>query len=205
MLDLGIFEEMLKEAESFTKDMKKYYPHSALEVDPSYPTPKGKPIQVTIFVDADHATDLVNCKSITGIIILLGYTPYKWISKRQTCISTSTFGAEFAAMRMAVEEAIAITDLLKSIGIPVMDKARILGDNKGVIDNASIPGSALKKKHTSIAYHKVRECIALDLCEIFHIKGTDNPADILTKALSNELYYSNIFKLMFGQSIYNCG
>ena len=106
-------------------------------------------------------------------------------------------------MRMAIEEAIAIASLLKFIGIPVMNKVRILGNNKGVIDNASIPGSALKKKHTSIAYHKVRECIAVDLCEIFHIKGIDNPADILTKALSNELFYPHISKLMFDQGIYN--
>ena len=76
------------------------------------------------------------------------------------------------------------------------------GDNKGVIDNTSIPGSALKKKHTSIAYHKVRECIAIELCEIFHVSETDNPADILTKALGNDVYYTHILKLMVGQGIY---
>ena len=105
-------------------------------------------------------------------------------------------------MRMAVEEAIAITNLLKSIGIPVMDKVRILGDNKGVIDNASILGSPLKKKHTSVAYQKVRECIAVDLSETFHIKQTDNPINLLTKTLSNKFYYSHNSKLMFGQEIY---
>jgi hypothetical protein len=135
---------------------------------------------------------------MTGIVIFLGCTPYKWISKRQTCITTSTFGAEFAAMRIAVEEAIAVVNLLKSIGIPIKGKVRILGDNKSVIDNSTIPGSALKKKHTSIAYHRVRECIAVGLCDVYHIKGVDNPADILTKAISGDAFKSHVSKLMSG-------
>lgn len=73
-------------------------------------------------------------------------------------------------MRIAVEEAVAITSLLKSVGVLIEYKLRILGDNKGVINNSIIPGSTVKKKHTSIAYHKVRECIAIGLCNACYIK-----------------------------------
>jgi hypothetical protein len=84
---------------NFRSDMKKYYPEAILEDDPLYPEAKGNPVEVTICVDADHASDTTERQSVTGIVIFLGCSPYKWISKRQTCISTSTFGAEFAAMR----------------------------------------------------------------------------------------------------------
>jgi hypothetical protein len=197
-LDLMVSTQQLDKIHNDRVNMLKYYPDTVLEDDPTYPEPIGKPVEVTICVDADHASDTTSHQSMTGIVIFLGCTPYKWISKRQTCITTSTFGAEFAAMRIAVEEAIAVVNLLKSIGIPIKGKVRILGNNKSVIDNSTIPGSALKKKHTSIAYHRVRECIAVGLCDVYHIKGVDNPADILTKAISGDAFKSHVSKLMSG-------
>jgi hypothetical protein len=201
-LDLNITEHMHGKNEQFRKDMIKYYPDTILEDDPMYPPAISKPIQLTIFVDSDLATNHKDCRSITGLIVFMGCTPYKWSSKCQTCIATSTYGAEFAALCIAVEEAIAITNMLKSIGIQLKRKVYILCDNKGVIDNFTMPGSTLKKKHTSIAYHKVCEYIATGLCDIYHIKGEDNPADILTKPLSPEVFKKHIGKFMHGQGLH---
>ena len=106
-------------------------------------------------------------------------------------------------MRVAVQEAIAVTNTLKSIGIPFKGRVRILGDNKGVIDNSTISGSMLKKKHISIAYHKVRESIASGLCDIFHVSGKENPADILTKPLGSDIYRNHLRKFMYGQGLPN--
>ena len=104
---------------------------------------------------------------------------------------------------MAAEEAISTMYMLKSIGVQVLGRVCILCDNKGVVDNSTISGSALKKKHLSIAYHKVRECVALGICDVYHIKGKDNPADVLTKSLVSSVFRKHISKFMYGQGLPN--
>jgi hypothetical protein len=39
---------------------------------------------MTVYVDTDHAHDLVTRISITGILVILNNTPIRWVSKRQT-------------------------------------------------------------------------------------------------------------------------
>ena len=36
-----------------------------------------------VFLDADHAHDLITRRSITGILLLLINTPIRWVAKRQ--------------------------------------------------------------------------------------------------------------------------
>ena len=47
------------------------------EIDPSFPTPKGKPVTLTIFVDADHARDKETRRSVTGILEFMNCTPIR--------------------------------------------------------------------------------------------------------------------------------
>jgi Reverse transcriptase (RNA-dependent DNA polymerase) len=178
------------------RQMKKYYPDLIDEWDMNWPEPKGQPVKITIFVDADHATNRIDRRSVTGIIVLLNSTPYKWKSHRQTSADAATFGAELAAGRVAVEEAIAIIHMLRSIGTPVDGAAEIYIDNKAVVCNVTLPGSTLKKKHLSIAYHMMREAQALGLVKIFHIDGTNNVADIFTKAVTGPTFHRHVGTLM---------
>ena len=43
------------------------------------------------------------------------------------------------------------------MGIPVEGPTYIYGDNQSVLANTTIPGSPLRKKSQSIAYHLVQE------------------------------------------------
>ncbi|MGH3055550.1 MAG: Ty1/Copia family ribonuclease HI, partial [Gaiellaceae bacterium] len=126
--------------------------------------------------------------SITGILTVVGRTPVNWMSKRQGAVETSTYGAEFLAMRTAVEEAISIRYMLRALGVPITRSTNLYGDNLGVIQNASNPDSSLKKKHTAISYHRVRECVAARIVDPFKILSGENYADMLTKALNSPLY-----------------
>ena len=38
------------------------------------PAPRGNPMRITLFVDADHACDKVTCQSVSGILILVNNT-----------------------------------------------------------------------------------------------------------------------------------
>jgi hypothetical protein len=65
-----------------------------------------------IFVDSDHAGDLVTRQSRTGFVVFLNCAPIYWSSKKQTSCETSTFGSEFVAMKQATEYACGLRDKL---------------------------------------------------------------------------------------------
>ncbi|MGH2413913.1 MAG: Ty1/Copia family ribonuclease HI, partial [Microcystaceae cyanobacterium] len=145
-------------------------------------------------------SNLQDRRSITGIIVFIDKTIYKYVLKRQGTIETSTFGAEFAAMRVAVEEAIAVVHTLHSIGTET-EPVHIIGDNMSVINNTTIPGSVLKRKHLSIAYHRVREAVAAGIVTISHIASDMNLADLLTKSLPTHHYRFLLSRCMQGQGL----
>ena len=47
-------------------------------------------------------------RAVTGILHLLNKTPIDWFSKRQTTVEMATYGSEFIAARIAVEQIIAL-------------------------------------------------------------------------------------------------
>ena len=114
---------------------------------------------------------------------MLGKTPVYAASKRQSAIATSTFGAEFAALRTATEDIIDVRYALRAFGVAVTKPTLIFGDNQAVILNATIESSLLNKKHVAIAYHMIRESVAAGIIHPIKIPGQNNFADILTKAL----------------------
>ena len=63
-------------------------------------------------------------------------------------------------MRTTVEEVQVVRYMLLCLGVKVKHVTLICGDNKGVIQNCTIPYNLLKKKNVMIAYHKTREAAA---------------------------------------------
>ena len=146
-------------------------------------------MRVTIWVDADHARDKLTCRSVTGIIVMLNSTVVRTYSKRQTTVESSTYGSELVAARIATDFAVEMTYNLQMIGVPIDGSVLMLGDNKSVVLNTTIPSSALKKKHNAIAYHWVREAIAARIIRFCHIDSVNNVADVLTKPLPNVAFH----------------
>jgi hypothetical protein len=163
--------------------MKELYSDAIDEIPPDMPEPLGKTINLNVFVDADHAGNKVTRRSHTGIIIFGNMTPINWFSKRQNTVETSTYSSEMIALRIAIEITEGIRYKLRMMGVPVEEPARIYCDNESVVKNTTYPESALKKKHCSIAYHKIRESVASNKVIIFHESTNSNLADLFTKVL----------------------
>eukprot|EP00977_Amphora_coffeiformis_P026631 scaffold28476_cov137-Amphora_coffeaeformis.AAC.1 len=53
------------------------------EVDSTAPTPKGRMVRTTSFVDANLMHDVITGRSCTGILEFLNQTLIDWFSKRQ--------------------------------------------------------------------------------------------------------------------------
>ena len=88
-----------------------------------------------------------------------------------------------------------------SLGIAVEMPIQIFSDSKSAVDNVTIPGSPLKKKHESIHYHKLREGIVCRDWAIFHMDGRQNPSDINTKVVTRETLGFHSGNVLAGQRI----
>lgn len=147
--------------------MKKLYPDTKEEIPSDSPKPRGKEIQLNGFVDADFAGDKLSRCSYMGIIIYGNMSPLIWYSKKKNTIETSTFGDEFVALRIATELIISLRYKLRMMGVPIEEPAQIFCNNEAVVKNSAFPESSIKRKHLSIAYHKVRETIAANTILLF--------------------------------------
>ena len=176
--------ESLQESQDKQRSMSQLYTDAKEDLPPNAPEPRGRSVQINCFVDSDHAGDRITRRSHTGIIIYLNTAPISWYSKKQTTVESSTFGSEFVALRLSTEQIISLRYKLRMFGIPIQGPANVFCDNESVFKNASFAESRLKKKHNSICFHRVRECVAGAILMPFKV-GTDfNLADILTKSLS---------------------
>lgn len=180
------------------EDWSQFYPSIEGEVLPTdMPSPRGAPVQVSLFCDAAHATCLVTRRSTTGIVIFVNGAPIVWYSKRQNTIETSTYGSEFVALKIAIEINDGLRYKLRMMGIPIMGPTNGFCDNELVFRNASMPQSSLAKKHNSIAYHKCRESVAMGAIRIAFEKGVDNLSDCLTKFLAAPAFRKCITCILF--------
>jgi hypothetical protein len=115
------------------------YQDAGGEIPKDLPPEKGPRVRMTVYVDADHAHDLVTRRSITGILVMLGNTPIRWLSKRQKTVETSTYDSELAASRVATELIVEVRYMLRSLGVALDGPALMLRDNMSVVLNVSVP------------------------------------------------------------------
>ena len=170
------------------QNWKEIYPDMKEELPPNMPEAKGSPVHLTGYFDADHASDVVSRRSVTGILMFANSTPVKFYSRRQNTVETSTYGSEIMAARIAVDIAVEMRYKLRMLGVPVPGPALLYGDNQSVIFNTTIPKSVLKKKHNALAFHRAREACAAGIVTIAFIPSSRNVADALTKALGPTIF-----------------
>ena len=131
-------------------DWRALYGDAKEAIPPNAPEPRGKEVDLRLFVDSDHAGDLASRRSRTGFYIFLNMAPIVWFSKRQPTIESSVFGAEFVAMKNGMETARGLRYKLCMMGVPLSGPTLMYGDNMSVIYNTQRPESTLKKKSNSI-------------------------------------------------------
>ena len=141
-------------------ELKTFYGDVTKAIPLNTPEPRGKSLDLRMWVDSDHAGDKMTRQSRTGYFIFLNTALIDWLSKNQVTIESSVFGAEFIAMKTGVEALRGIRYKLRMMGVPLTGPTFIYGDNMYVIYNTSRPESTLNKKSNSICYHAVRKAVA---------------------------------------------
>jgi hypothetical protein len=169
--------------ERFVKcDWSEFYPDASEAIPSNMPTPRGKDVTMSCFVDADHAGCRETRRSHSGILIFVNRAPIMWFSKRQNTVEASTYGSELLAMRLAIEMIEGLRYKLRMMGVQITEECAVFCDNSAVVTN-SRPESTLKKKHAAINFHRVREAIAAGTIKVAKEGTQTNLADILTKLM----------------------
>ena len=68
-----------------------------------------------------------------------------WMSKKQATVETSTFGAEFVALKHGIERIRGLRYKLGMMGVQISGPTDVYGDNMSVIKNTQHLESTFKK------------------------------------------------------------
>ena len=68
---MDLEERTMVMTEEVKGNWDEHYPRAREELPKDLPTPKGKKIIHSTYVDADHARDNLNRRSVTGILVFL--------------------------------------------------------------------------------------------------------------------------------------
>lgn len=186
--DLPHFEQDW--ARSVYGDVEEEIPHDA-------PVPLGKFVTTTSYVDANLFHCYSTGKAVTGIIHLVNQTPIEWYSKKQSTVETATYGSEFVASRTCVDQIFALRYTLRYLGVPLRDVSYMFGDNQSVVNSSMELHAKLHKRHTMLAYHRVRQAIASGVIRYHHIPGESNPADMMSKLWGYAQTWRHLRTLLF--------
>ena len=93
---------------------------------------------IKYYVDNNHAGNMANGRSHSGIIIYVNNAPIIWYSKCQNTVEASSFGLEFFALRIATEMVDTLRYKLRRFGVPVDGLTEVFCDNKSDVNNLSI-------------------------------------------------------------------
>jgi hypothetical protein len=67
---------------------------------------------------------------------MINKNPLDWYSKNQATVKTATYGSEFVAARVFVEQIIDLQNNLWSLGVPMRCRSCMFGDKKSVVDRS---------------------------------------------------------------------
>ena len=82
------------------------------------------------------------------------------------------------------------------LGLNITTKSFLFGDNRSVVTSTTLPHSTLTKKHSILAFHRVRDAIAAKLMTFYWIQSAHNLSDMLSKHWDHPTVYPMILKLL---------
>ncbi|KAE8958175.1 hypothetical protein PR001_g31125 [Phytophthora rubi] len=143
-----------------------------------------------IATDADWANDLQDRKSVSGFVVYLFGCPVHWGSSKQSVIALSSTTAEFIAASDGLQQA----EWIKLVAMEVLTATTQDGpadlpltlqiDNQSTIKRVKKDGTSRAQKAVDIRFHCLKEAWKTGFVALEYVPTHENPADLLTKALS---------------------
>jgi hypothetical protein len=177
-------------------DWKEFYGDVKEAIPPNAPEPRGKVVDIRLYVDSDHAGDKITRRSRSGYLVYINGALITWYSKRQPSVESSVFGAEFVALKNGMESVCGLRYKLRMMGVEIAGPTYAYGDNMSVIHNTQRPELRLKMKSNSICYHACREAVAMGEMLTTHVPTALNPADLATKVIPGGIKRDSLLNMV---------
>ena len=140
-------------------------------------------MQLAIYVDAAHATDLRTRRSISGLVATLNGTAIAYKAKWHPTVSTSSTKAEFIATVSAGKMAKHLQYVLEELGVEQHGPTMIYEDNVAAILMENAGKATELSHHIYIQYFALQDWVERKILKLSHIPGIANPTDSFTKSL----------------------
>jgi len=146
-------------------------------------------ISLEVFADADYASKATDRRSVSGGVIMCSGACVCWFSRTQKCVTLSTSEAEYVALGDAVKELLFLRQvwrfMLPGKGMPCFP---VFEDNQGAVQLSMNPVSNSNSKHIDVRHHFLRELVHQGDISVVHVPSEYQHADVLTKALTFDLF-----------------
>ena len=128
--------------------------------------------------------------------------PIFWRSSLQTNIALSTAEAEYIALSYALRQVLPLMTIMGEINevFPLLISkpnfvCKLHEDNQACIKMATGTNFSPRTKHIALKYHHFRSHFKSGCVDIHYIPTSEQLADLLTKPLSNEAFFTSRYIL----------
>jgi hypothetical protein len=138
---------------------------------------------ISFWVDSDHAGDLDDNKSRTGLIIKCAGDTIECLTKKQKACTNSTAWAETKAIGVMARKLGFYRRVLAFLGYPQSGPVNGFTDSAAALALQDRGFVKYQMNHLRCDFQQVHDAIKEKRMNLQHIAGNINPSDVLTKAL----------------------
>ena len=138
----------------------------------------------TTFCDASHGDCPDSGRSTGGYLTTIGGGAIGWSSKLQSVVALSTTEAEYIAAVEAGKEIVWMRNILHEMGYTCTTPSPMLIDNQSAVSVTKNPEHHGRMKHLDLSFYWLRDVVDEQKPVPYHIPGSEQVADLLTKPLA---------------------
>ncbi|RVW97159.1 Retrovirus-related Pol polyprotein from transposon RE1 [Vitis vinifera] len=150
---------------------------------------------IKVYTDVDWAGAVDDRRSTSGYFTFVGGNLVTWKSKKQNVVARSSAETEFKGMTLGLCKALWLRLLLQDLGYLSRQLIRLFCDNKAACDIAHNPVQHDRTKHVEVDRFFIKEKLDDKIVELPNILSEDQLANILTKAVSRQVFSKFLDKL----------
>ena len=125
---------------------------------------------------------------MSGVVLKVAGAPVWWTARKQDRITTSTCDAESLAVMSGVQYVEYVRELLHDLECTQYTPTPVYNDNTATVKLCVDPLSHKKSVQLTRPMAYVRSLTKLGKIAPLHVRTTEQPADYLTKRLSDEQF-----------------